>query len=203
MKIIFGKAAGFKTATFLKPRYLFLYRHFVLEICLNFYGLVNAAYGDKSFEIGFNFVLILLIEHTESILSIFLGGEINDKVNTISVHYFQIKFPSFYSEFQKTLYFQPIFVSKLFSISPVTNTWDWRWRAAKVFPLQSISHHNLFQSSLQKFQKFSDYSKQIKISWNSIPQKNQYLKNKFSHVTLISFGIWVLTNLSVLQNTYY
>ena len=71
MKIIFGKAAGFKTATFLKPRYLFLYRYFVLEICLNFYGLVNAAYGDKSF--GFNFVLILLIAigHTESILSIF------------------------------------------------------------------------------------------------------------------------------------
>ena len=62
LKIILGKAAGFKTATFLKPRYLFLYRYFVLEICLNFYGLVNAAYGDKSFEIDFNFALILLIK---------------------------------------------------------------------------------------------------------------------------------------------
>ena len=67
--IIFGKVAGFKTATFLKLRYLFLYRYFVLEICQNFYDLVNAAYRDKSFEIGFSFVLILLITigRTESI----------------------------------------------------------------------------------------------------------------------------------------
>ena len=72
-KKIFGKVAGFKTATFLKVRYLFLYRYFLLEVCLNFYGLVNKAHGDKSFEIGFNFVLIFLItiEHTKSILSIF------------------------------------------------------------------------------------------------------------------------------------
>ena len=70
---IFGKVAGFKTATFLKVRYLFLYKYFLLEVCPNFYGLVNKAHGDKSFEIGFNFVLIFLItiEHTKSILSIF------------------------------------------------------------------------------------------------------------------------------------
>ena len=59
--MIFSKVTGSKTATFLRLRYLFLYRYFVLEICLNFYGLVKAAYGDKSCEIGFNFGLILSI----------------------------------------------------------------------------------------------------------------------------------------------
>ena len=84
---IFGKVAGFKTATFLKVRCLFLYRYFVLEVCLNFYGLVNAAHGDKSFEVGFNFFLFFFItsEHTESIFSIFLSGKINDMINTVSV----------------------------------------------------------------------------------------------------------------------
>ena len=73
MKIIFSKVARSNTATLRKLRYLFLYRYFVLEICLKFYGLVKTAYGDKPFEIGFNFVLILLITvgHTKSILSIF------------------------------------------------------------------------------------------------------------------------------------
>ena len=65
--MIFSKVTGSKTATFLRLRYLFLYRYFVLEICLNFYGLVKAAYGDKS---------------------IFLAGKITDVVNTISVHHF-------------------------------------------------------------------------------------------------------------------
>ena len=55
LKIIFSKVAVSKTATFLKLRYLFLYRYFVLEIRINFYGLVKAAYGGKSFEIGFKF----------------------------------------------------------------------------------------------------------------------------------------------------
>ena len=75
LKIIFSKVAVSKTATFVKLRSLFLYMYFVLEICINFYGLVKAAYGGKSFEIGFNFVLILLITigHTKSILSIFSG----------------------------------------------------------------------------------------------------------------------------------
>ena len=74
--------------------FLFIYFFFfsLLEICLNFYGLVKASYGHKSFAIGFNFVLILLITigHTKSILSIFfLGGKITDMVNTTS---FQLKF---------------------------------------------------------------------------------------------------------------
>ena len=74
--------------------FLFIYLFFfsLLEICLNFYGLVKASYGHKSFAIGFNFVLILLITigHTKSILSIFfLGGKITDMVNTTS---FQLKF---------------------------------------------------------------------------------------------------------------
>ena len=75
LKIIFSKVAGSKTATFLKLRYLFLYRYFVWEICLNFYGLVQAAYGDKSYEIGFNFIPDLLITfgHTRFIWSIFSG----------------------------------------------------------------------------------------------------------------------------------
>ena len=41
------------------------------------------------------------------------------------------------------------------------------------------------------------HSRQINISWISRPPKNQNFKIKFSFVTLISFGIWVLTNLSV------
>ena len=42
--------------SFPKLKYLFLYRYFVLEICIYFYGLVKAASEDKSFEIIFNFV---------------------------------------------------------------------------------------------------------------------------------------------------
>ena len=73
LKIIFSKVAVSKTATFLKLRYLFLYRYFVLEIRINFYGLVKAAYGGKSFEIGFKLILLITIGHTKSILSIFSG----------------------------------------------------------------------------------------------------------------------------------
>ena len=75
LKIIFSKVAGSKTATFLKLRYLFLYRYFVSEICLNFYGLVKAAYEGKYVKISFSFDLILSITigHTKSILSIFSG----------------------------------------------------------------------------------------------------------------------------------
>ena len=55
LKISVIKVAGSKTAIFLKLRYLFLYRYFVLEMYLNFYGLVKTPYGHKSFEIRFNF----------------------------------------------------------------------------------------------------------------------------------------------------
>ena len=54
-KIISSKVAGSKTANFLKLRYLFLYRYFVFEICLNHYGLVKAAHAEKTFEIGLIF----------------------------------------------------------------------------------------------------------------------------------------------------
>ena len=52
LKIIFSIIAGSKTTTFLKLRYL--------EFCLNFYGLVKVAYGDKLFDIAFNFILTFL-----------------------------------------------------------------------------------------------------------------------------------------------
>ena len=45
-----------------------------------------------------------------------------------------------------------------------------------------------------------DHSNKIKINRNSRPKKNQYVKNKFRIVTLNSFGICVLTNLSLFQN---
>ena len=86
---------------------LFFFFFSFLEICLNFYGLVKAAYGHKSFAIDFNFVLILLITigHTKSILSIFfLGGKITDMVNTTQVSIvFNLNF-----QFEKTFHFQPI-----------------------------------------------------------------------------------------------
>ena len=148
MKIIFSKVAVSQTATFLKLRYLFLYRHFVLEICLNFYGLVKAAHGDKTIQIGFNFILFVLITigHTKSILNIcFVGGKITDLVNTISVHHFHLKFRNFRRPFIFNLYLSR---KKLFSIGLVTYE-DQEPR--KYFFFRVFPNHNFFNLHYKNF----------------------------------------------------
>ena len=67
------------TTTFLKISLIYFYTGIFLEFCLNFYGLLKAAWEGKSYHITFVFVIVfsITIRHTKSTLSIFSGWELD------------------------------------------------------------------------------------------------------------------------------
>ena len=76
-----------------------------------------------------------------------------------------------------------------FNWSSDINIWGWRWRITKVFLSESISNTGFITKISE-----TDHLKQIEIKQNSPPTKSQYLKNKFTLLILIFFGMWISTN---------
>ena len=79
----------------------------------------------------------------------FLGGEITDMVNTISVNLFQLKFPNF----RRPVIFNRYLLRSSLQLVKWPKHLRLKMKNYQSFFLQSISQSQLFQSSLQKLQR--------------------------------------------------
>ena len=99
----------------------------------------------------------------------FLGGRINDVINTTRANHFQLKFPNFQIAFSTYICWEA-----LFNWSSDINIWGWRWRVTKYFSFTEFPNHGSFITKISKM----DHFKQTEIKQNLRPPKNQYPMNK-------------------------